>query len=47
MVDSLINGIYTITGFLWEVPIPILLLGMGLIMTISFKGKFILSVKFM
>lgn len=47
MIDSLINGIYTITGFLWEVPIPILLLGMGLIMTISFKGKFILSVKFM
>lgn len=28
-------------------PIPILLLGMGLAMTISFRGKFILSIKFM
>lgn len=45
MTTRVIQEIYQLTEFLWAAPIPAILMGIGLLLTIAFRGKYIFAVK--
>ena len=45
MMKKVVQGIYRLTEFLWVAPVPAILLGIGLFLTIAFRGKYIFAVK--